>query len=139
MVDARGSTPCLIGDSIRNVNDGNSLDFQYTNQFNEESEASRLLTPQTSSNHALSKMQKDDDIRDRSYTSVAELNREGALLTDEVDLENVDASKVRSNRDDLEAEEKRKKLLLLKKSKEINPSTRKVFPLLLCVLPNLIH
>ena len=27
-------------------------------------------------------------------TSVAELNREGALLTDEVDLENVDASKV---------------------------------------------
>ena len=66
MVDARGSTPCLIGDSIRNVNDGNSLDFQYTNQFNEESEASRLLTPQTSSNHALSKMQKDDDIRNRS-------------------------------------------------------------------------
>ena len=123
MVDARGSTPCLIGDSIRNVNDGNSLDFQYTNQFNEESEASRLLTPQTSSNHALSKMQKDDDIRDRSYTSVAELNREGALLTDEVDLENVDASKVRSNRDDLEAEEKRKKLLLLKKkqrNKSIN-------------------
>ncbi|CAI4047908.1 hypothetical protein SUVZ_12G2910 [Saccharomyces uvarum] len=115
MVDAKGSTPCLIGDSIRNINDENSLDFQYSNQFKEEDESLRLLSPQTSSNHALSKMQKDDDIRDRSYTSVAELNREGALLTDEVDLENVDASKIRSSRDDLEAEEKRKKLLLLKR------------------------
>lgn len=47
MVDAKGSTPCLIGDSIRNINDENSLDFQYNNQFNEEGEASFEITNAT--------------------------------------------------------------------------------------------
>lgn len=41
------------------------------------------------SSHVLNKIHSHPNLADASYTSVAELNREGALLTDEVDLDQV--------------------------------------------------
>ena len=76
--DGNVSTPSLVGGSVRSVNDLHNPDF------NEQ--VSSNLHPVRSS-HVLNKINSQPNLADASYTSVAELNREGALLTDEVDLD----------------------------------------------------
>lgn len=68
--DNHMTTPSLVGDSIRNVDDSHPG----------ESAPSSMV---------LNKIQPQDPSVDGSYTSVAELNREGALLTDEMDMDQV--------------------------------------------------
>lgn len=74
------STPSLVGFSVRSINDTNNPDFT-------DSPLPPSLHP-VSSSHVLNKIISQPSL-DASYTSVAELNREGALLTDEVDLDQV--------------------------------------------------
>lgn len=75
------STPSLVGESVRSVDDARNPDF------NDDAIGSTLHP--VPSSHVLNKIHSHSNLTDASYTSVAELNREGALLTDEVDLDEV--------------------------------------------------
>lgn len=70
--------PSLVGDSVRNVDDTHSGDSR-----------SGPIDHATSSSMVLNKIQPQDSSVDGSYTTVAELNREGALLTDEMDMDQI--------------------------------------------------
>lgn len=72
------NAPSLVGDSVRNVDDTHMGDTR-----------SEPIDHATSSSMVLNKIQPQDNSIDGSYTTVAELNREGALLTDEMDLDQI--------------------------------------------------
>lgn len=107
------STPSLVGVSIRSINDSDNPDFQ--------DDLSGPIVHSVSSSHVLNKIQSQPNTVNTSYTSVAELNREGALLTDEVDLEQV-INATEELTDDLD---KQRKVLLLKKKKELEKHKQK--------------
>lgn len=107
------STPSLVGVSIRSINDSNNPDFQ--------DDLSGPIVHSVSSSHVLNKIQSQPNTVNTSYTSVADLNREGALLTDEVDLDQV-INATEELTDDLD---KQRKLLLLKKKKELEKHKQK--------------
>lgn len=107
------SSPSLVGVSIRSINDSNNPDFQ--------DDLSGPIVHSVSSSHVLNKIQSQPNTVNTSYTSVAELNREGALLTDEVDLEQV-INATEELTDDLD---KQRKVLLLKKKKELEKHKQK--------------
>lgn len=102
--DRNTSTPSLVGVSVRSINDTNNPDFV-------DSPLKPNLHP-VSSSHVLNKITSQPSL-DASYTSVAELNREGALLTDEMDLDQVtNATEIENDAD------KQKKLLALKQKRQ---------------------
>ena len=113
MSDKKLSTPSLVGESIRNIDDSNNPDFQetpYSNTNNTGSFSSHdiLMQKLQSSAH--------EAVRESPYTSVDELNREGALLTDEVDLDqvvNVTSELVLDDHSDTQ-----RRLILLKKKRQ---------------------
>ncbi|CAR30914.1 hypothetical protein ZYGR_0P02180 [Zygosaccharomyces rouxii] len=70
--------PSLVGDSVRNVDDAHSSESR-----------DEPIDHATSSSMVLNKIQPQSGSVDGSYTTVDELNREGALLTDEMDMDQV--------------------------------------------------
>ncbi|QLQ80208.1 hypothetical protein HG537_0D02090 [Torulaspora globosa] len=99
------STPSLVGVSVRSIDDAHNPDFT--------DNPSRPHLHTASSSHVLNKITSQPSLADASYTSVAELNREGALLTDEVDLDQVTNATEIENDD-----EKQKQLQALKHRKQ---------------------
>ncbi|CEP61693.1 uncharacterized protein LALA0_S03e08702g [Lachancea lanzarotensis] len=79
------STPSLVGVSVRSINDSNNPDFC--------DDKSRSVSEVRSSSQLLEKIHSSTQLNKLQgpYTTVDELNREGALLTDDnsVDLDNV--------------------------------------------------
>ncbi|SCU97841.1 LAFA_0G13652g1_1 [Lachancea sp. 'fantastica'] len=79
------STPSLVGVSVRSINDSNNPDFC--------DDRSRSVSEVRSSSQLLEKIHSSTQLNklQGSYTTVDELNREGALLTDDnsVDLDSV--------------------------------------------------
>lgn len=125
------SLPSLVGESVRNLRD----DGSETHSVRSESVDSRVLNKlHDSVSHA--------HLKDDTYTSVEDLNKEGALLTDEVDLElnHVDEKVQREDgevdfhlvdrklsENELEKQRRRKLMLLKQKQKQkeyISTSTR---------------
>lgn len=108
------STPSLVGVSVRSINDINNPDFK--------DELAGHPVHTVSSSHVLNKIQSRPTIPTNGpYTSVDDLNREGALLTDEVDLEKVINATEQLTTDD----EKQRKLALLKKKKQLEAQKQK--------------
>lgn len=103
--DKNISTPSLVGVSVRSINDAHNPDFTDS--------PSKPNLHTASSSHVLNKITSQPSLVDASYTSVAELNREGALLTDEVDLDQVTNATELENDD-----EKQKQLQALKHKKQ---------------------
>ncbi|CCE90757.1 uncharacterized protein TDEL_0B06280 [Torulaspora delbrueckii] len=104
--DGNVSTPSLVGGSVRSVNDLHNPDF------NEQ--VSSNLHPVRSS-HVLNKINSQPNLADASYTSVAELNREGALLTDEVDLDQV----INATEQSTDDTDKQRKMQALKQKRQM--------------------
>ncbi|AQZ15365.1 YLR257W [Zygosaccharomyces parabailii] len=102
-------TPSLVGDSVRNVDDTQIPDL--TNEPIDHVNSSLVLN----------KIQPQDTSVDGSYTTVAELNREGALLTDEMDMDQV-VNATEKDQDD--PDEHRRFLKLLKKKQLEQPSSK---------------
>ncbi|EDO15193.1 hypothetical protein Kpol_1069p16 [Vanderwaltozyma polyspora DSM 70294] len=110
------TTPSLVGVSVRSINDRNNPDFQ-----DEQEPHVPALTSSTSQAllHKIQHHVNHSFEGDPTYTSVAELNREGALLTDEVDMDtvvNVTSELTIDGEEDDNARQKR--LLMLKKKKK---------------------
>lgn len=107
-------TPSLVGDSVRNVDDTQVPDL------------TQEPIEHASSSLVLNKIQPQDTSVDGSYTTVADLNREGALLTDEMDMDQVVNATERAQDN---PDEHRKWLKLLKKKQlEQNSSQDNVSP-----------
>ncbi|CCE66084.1 hypothetical protein TPHA_0O01150 [Tetrapisispora phaffii CBS 4417] len=107
-------SPSLIGESIRSVEDSNNPDYNTavdaSSQINKITGSTLIKQLNKHSNDGLT-------TKDTSYTSVEDLNREGALLTDEMDMDRIVNVTSELKIDDKEDDEKR--LALLKKKKEL--------------------
>ncbi|SCU98751.1 LADA_0H15126g1_1 [Lachancea dasiensis] len=108
-MDKDSRTPSLVGISVRSINDSENPDFNEEKRPGMGRSSSQLLE-KISSSSQVSKL-------DSAYTSVDELNREGALLTDdnEVDLDNVVHGKLH------EADDLKKSLLRKNRRPRQNP------------------
>ncbi|QLG70875.1 hypothetical protein HG535_0A08200 [Zygotorulaspora mrakii] len=109
------STPSLVGISVRSINDSENPDFQ--------DESSGPGMHPVSSSLVLNKIQSQPHVANNGpYTSVDDLNREGALLTDEVDLDQVINATEQLSTD----EDKHRKLKELKKKKQLQKQKNKM-------------
>ncbi|SCV03715.1 LAMI_0H10374g1_1 [Lachancea mirantina] len=77
----RSSTPSLVGVSVRSINDSSNPDFS--------DNASVSVAESRTSPKLLNKIQSSTNLSktDSAYTSVDDLTREGALLTDDNDVD----------------------------------------------------
>lgn len=100
MSNEHGNTPTLVGWSVRNINDS---------KYDHEGEPLAKHGAHQS-RHAVPGVHRTDS----PYTSVEDLNREGALLTDELDVAIDNMSLQHTHEEDPETH---RRLLLLKKKK----------------------
>ncbi|SSD61707.1 uncharacterized protein SCODWIG_03468 [Saccharomycodes ludwigii] len=81
------SSPSLVGLSIRSVNDKENPDFQDGKPQLTASQTSLSVFNNNNNNSAISESIIKEKEEDADYTTVADLNKEGALLTDDNEVD----------------------------------------------------